>query len=73
MNWDLVDKAININGVTDLVFNKVDILEQVGRFNIYHKGKLVEFENCDQMKDWIKLSVASRFVNVYFSGDKDKI
>ena len=73
MNWDLVDKAININGVTDLVFNKVDILDQVGRYKLYHKGELIKFENCEQMKDWINEAVATRFVNVYFSGDKDRI
>ena len=27
MNWQLLEKAIRINGVTDIVFNKVDVLE----------------------------------------------
>ena len=38
MDWDLVEKAIKVNGVTDLVFNKVDILEQVNKWNAYRGG-----------------------------------
>jgi adenylosuccinate synthase len=30
----MLDKAININGVTDLIINKVDILREVGKWNL---------------------------------------
>ncbi len=36
-NWldiRMLDKAININGVTDLIINKVDILREVGSWNL---------------------------------------
>ncbi|MAH48825.1 hypothetical protein CMI37_23560 [Candidatus Pacearchaeota archaeon] len=36
-NWldiRMLDKAININGVTDLIINKVDILREVGKWNL---------------------------------------
>jgi adenylosuccinate synthase len=39
-------KATNINGVTHLIFNKLDILESVGTFiYIDHDGKLVELKH----------------------------
>jgi adenylosuccinate synthase len=36
-NWldiSMLDKAISINGVTDLIINKVDILREVGSWNL---------------------------------------
>lgn len=73
MNWDLLEKASNINGVTDLVFNKVDVLEEVRRWRIYEKGDEVKFENGEMMQNWIKNKVSNKNINLYFSGDKDKI
>lgn len=37
-NLDDLIKACNINGVTHLVVNKVDVLEQVGTFKLIHNG-----------------------------------
>ncbi len=73
MDWDLVEKAIKVNGVTDLVFNKVDILEQVNKWNAYRGGNEIKFENGESMQKWITDNVASDGVRVYFSRDKDKI
>ena len=42
-NLDDVIKAANINGVTHMVVNKVDVLEKVGTFKVIHKGKEVNF------------------------------
>jgi adenylosuccinate synthase len=53
MNWDLLEKAANINGVTDLVFNKVDVLRQVQRWNILNDHEKIQFESENGMKDWI--------------------
>ena len=35
---DDIIKAANINGVTNLVVNKVDVLEKVGVFRLIHEG-----------------------------------
>jgi adenylosuccinate synthase len=40
LELDGVIKAMNINGVTDLIINKADILEEVGIFNYVYKNKL---------------------------------
>jgi adenylosuccinate synthase len=45
-----VVKAANINGVTDLIINKADILAQVGVFKYVHNGILVEVPNLDEFK-----------------------
>ena len=49
LNLDGVIKAININGVTDLIINKADILEQVGVFRYVYEGELRECDTLDQM------------------------
>ena len=49
LDLDGVIKAININGVTDLIINKADILEKVGTFKYMRNGKLVE---CDSLMDF---------------------
>ena len=49
-NLDDVIKAANINGVTHMVVNKVDVLEKVGEFKVIHKGKEVNFVDKDFFK-----------------------
>lgn len=50
LDLDGVIKAININGVTELIINKADVLEQVGVFKYTHEGvtysyaRLIEFQ-----------------------------
>jgi len=73
MNWDLVEKAININGVTDLVFNKMDILDKLGKWVIRKGNQTVQFSNEGYMKDWILTMLEARDINVHFSGDKERI
>ena len=50
LDLDGVVKAANINGVTDLIINKADILAQVGVFKYVHNGILVEVSNLDEFK-----------------------
>ena len=73
MNWDLVEKAININGVTDLVFNKMDILDKLGKWVIRKGDQTFQFSNEGYMKDWILTILEERDINVHFSGDKERI
>ena len=69
MNWDLLEKAANINGVTDLVFNKVDVLRQIQRWNVLNHDEKITFKSEETMKGWI-LDETSKFPikpTVYFS------
>jgi adenylosuccinate synthase len=56
INWfnvtDII-KSIRINGVTDLVINKLDIIEQVGQFNIYEQNNLLSLQNSEDFKNHI--------------------
>lgn len=48
INWfnlDDIIKAININGVTDLVINKIDILTELNAFKIYDENELYDLSN----------------------------
>jgi len=54
LDLDGVIKAININGVTDLIINKADILEKVGTFKYMRNGKLVECESLMDFQDRVE-------------------
>ena len=45
INLDNVIKAMHINGVTDLIINKVDILRQVNKFAVIDDGMIRNFQN----------------------------
>jgi adenylosuccinate synthase len=50
LNLDGVIKAININGVTELIINKLDIMDKVGVFKLIRDGKLMQFETMERFK-----------------------
>jgi len=49
LDLDGVIKAININGVTNLIINKADILKEVGVFKYVCKGEIHECFTLEQM------------------------
>lgn len=53
INLDDVIKAANVNGVTDLVINKLDVLEKVGAFHYIYKGEECVLENSQDFIDFI--------------------
>ena len=75
MDLDNLMKAIRMNGVTDLVFNKMDVLREIGEWKLYDKQKVVEFDEEEKLKRWLTshVSLTSQVSNVYFSGNKDRI
>ena len=74
LNWNLIERAININGVTNLVFNKIDVLEEVGRWSIIQDEILYEFDSGNDLQFWLKQNALELDVsNVLFSGNKEEI
>ena len=74
MNWQLLEKAIRINGVTDLVFNKVDVLEGVGQWSIYDNDIKKDFQTSNAMREWLTARTQNLGVkNINFSGNKERI
>lgn len=53
LNLDDVIKGININGVNNLIINKLDVLEQVNNFNIYYNTELRKFDNANDFSEFI--------------------
>jgi adenylosuccinate synthase len=51
LDLDGVIKAINVNGVTELIINKADILKEVGVFKYVYNGLL---EECATLEDFQK-------------------
>jgi len=69
VNWVNINTlimAININGVTDLIVNKVDVLEKVGVFKYYYNEELIEFKSFDDFWEFFKF-------NIYISTDVKNI
>ena len=72
LNWDLLEKAININGVTNLVVNKVDVLKKVGEQKIIRGGTEYGFTSVESMENYIRGNL-KRGVSVSFSSSKETI
>lgn len=78
-NWidlQLVERAIRINGVTHLVFNKTDILAEVGVWAVWDGTTKISFKGEKEMKSFLTKRFAKLGIkkgNVFFSADKDKI
>jgi adenylosuccinate synthase len=72
LDLDLLIKAININGVTDLIINKCDIINMLGHYKLYHSDKEVVFSNFNKMKTYIVTHIPNN-ISVTFSCSKDSI
>jgi len=74
MDWQLLERAININGVTDLIINKVDVLDEIGQWSLYDEGSKKEFRSSIDMQQWISDKIKVLGVkNINFSGNKERI
>ena len=55
ISWTDMDnliKAANINGVTNMIVNKVDVLEKVGTFKLEYDGITFDFKEKGKFKEW---------------------
>jgi adenylosuccinate synthase len=56
VNWLELDgliKASNINGVTELIINKLDVLEEVGEFKLINSGNVMNLETTEKFQSYI--------------------
>ena len=78
INWldiDLLNKAIDINGVNILIINKMDILNEVGVWRVYKKNKygvkeLIFLDSEKEFKKYLKKNIHSKII---FSYSPEKI
>lgn len=76
LNLDELIKAININGVTHIVLNKTDVLEDVKQWKLYHRDEVLTFKDGSRMYAYINENLSppnmkARPTEVIFSGNKD--
>ena len=72
----MLKMASRINGINNLVFNKMDVLDSVQRWCIYDGPNIYEFNSREDMEYWIsgKISLEiDKNIELFFSGDKEKI
>jgi len=79
VNWLNLNKlidAIKISGVTKLIINKCDILEQINTYKIYQDNDLYKFNTLQDMHSFIKKYLnhsINHDIEVIFSGNKESI
>ncbi len=74
LDYDMLKMACRINGINNLVVNKMDILEQVGSWCLYDGPNLYEFKTREDIEFWISGKVEleiDKDISVIFSGNKD--
>ena len=73
MDWNLIDKAIKVNGVTHLVFNKMDVLREVGTWKALEDGEVTQFWGEKDFQSFFYNNLSKSGISIYFSGDKARI
>ncbi len=76
MNMQTLERAIRMNGVTHIVFSKIDVLRSVGAWAVIDHDKVVEFGGEKEMNDFVKdrlTAIGIKPENVFFSESKETI
>ncbi len=76
MNMQTLERAVRINGVTHIVFSKVDVLRAVGAWAVYDHDQTIEFNNEKDMKDFVASRLETLGIpndQIYFSESKETI
>lgn len=78
VNWfdiDSVSRAVDVNGLTTLVINKVDVLESIGSDSmcLYHGDNKYGFDSIGDMKYYIEEHLKREDMEIVFSGNKEGI
>jgi adenylosuccinate synthase len=67
LDLDKLQKAIDVNGVTHLIFNKLDILEQVGVYKLYQGENVFSYNISDQFIKHIYDGIDAPLYKITFS------
>jgi adenylosuccinate synthase len=80
LNFGRLMESINLSGVTKVIINKCDVLEELGIFKMINfHGATIQVSNFDQMKKILKDAIFKgnvngiKYENIIFSGDKTNI
>lgn len=72
LNLDELKKAININGVNILIFNKCDILKQLNLFRCFYNKKLLSFNSFKDLQYFIRNKLGED-IEIIYSENKHTI
>jgi len=61
LHVDDVVQAMHVNDVTDLIINKIDVLEEVGVFGVVHRGVTHTFHNGHDFKQFVEAKIRSEY------------
>tara|TARA_R110000824_G_scaffold43779_2_gene127819 strand:+ start:37048 stop:38052 length:1005 start_codon:yes stop_codon:yes gene_type:complete len=77
MDLNLVTRALKINGVNKVVFNKVDVLRETGTWRLISDGKVLEFDSENDIKIFLMNTLSGDEENsereFFFSDNKNGI
>ena len=57
LNLDMLIRAVNITGTTNLVISKCDIINELGHFKLSYGGRLVRFLSLDEMISFVETTI----------------
>jgi len=57
LDLDLLIKACKINGVTNIILNKIDVLEEVGEYHLYEGGELISFDSSEKFQIHVEVAL----------------
>ncbi len=67
LNLDNLIESLKINNCTSCIVNKVDILDEASIYKLYYNNELINFENLEEMKNFICEKLAFLQHTVVFS------
>ena len=75
LNITRLKRAIKINGVNQVVLNKVDVIRSLGVYRLISDGSHIGFHTFQEMHDYIdkELKSIDKNIKLHFSGRKDAI
>ncbi|RJQ33465.1 adenylosuccinate synthetase [Candidatus Parcubacteria bacterium] len=76
MDMQTLERAIRINGVTHVVFNKVDVLREAGQWAVIDKDKVIPFSDEKTMQQFVSDRLKQLNIlpdHIFFSESKDRI
>ncbi len=73
LDWNVVERAVKMNGVDVLFINKADVLDIVGEWGIKYNNDVLRFSSKKSYKDWIRIACDELAIKLIFSEGADDL
>jgi len=71
LDLDMLQRAIKMNSVNKLIFNKMDVLRALNRWQLVNDGELITLNTEEETESYISHALPD--MEIYYSDDKHKI